>query len=185
MKIAEYALTKLRGLRYGFKNPDYLGRLRVRNAGGFLSVGRRADFYDDVFIDIGKGAVVKMGDNVSLSKGVKINSLESITIGNDVVIASGAGITDNDHGFADMHTPIRLQPSVSSPVAIEDDVWIGFNAAILKGVRIGGGSVIGAGSVVTRNIPPYSVAAGVPARIIRNRAADSMLFARHMFQPVA
>ena len=65
--------------------------------------------------------------------------------------------------------PINDQPVVVDPVIIEDDVWIGLNAVILQGVTIGRGTIVGAGAVVNKSIPPWSIAVGVPARVIGRR----------------
>jgi acetyltransferase-like isoleucine patch superfamily enzyme len=77
-----------------------------------------------------------------------------------------------NHNFDSSEIPIRLQDGQNESVVIEEDVWIGVRVTICPGVRIGRGSVIGAGSVVTRDIPEYSVAAGVPARVIRSRNSE-------------
>lgn len=94
---------------------------------------------------------------------------ESVRIGADVLIAPFCYVQDTDHGFADPSVPISSQPSVSAPIDIEDDVWIGAHSVVTRGVRIGRGAVIGAGSVVTRDVPPYTIAAGAPARAIGHR----------------
>lgn len=110
-----------------------------------------------------------IGDDVQINDSCHIAALESITIGDNVLIASQVFITDHDHGGVSklelMILP-RNRPLVTAPVVIEDDVWIGEKVVILKGVHIGKGAVIGAGAVVTHDIAPYSVAVGVPARVI-------------------
>jgi acetyltransferase-like isoleucine patch superfamily enzyme len=92
-----------------------------------------------------------------------------ITIGDGVRIAPYVFIIAANHVFADPNTPIHKQGLANAPVTIEDDVWIGARVAVTAGVSIGRGSVIGAGAVVTRDIPPYSVAVGVPARVVKSR----------------
>jgi acetyltransferase-like isoleucine patch superfamily enzyme len=92
-----------------------------------------------------------------------------IKIGNYVTIANHCSIFGFDHVFSDIGTNIMDQGVKKGAVVIEDDVWIGANSVVLSGVTIGRGSVIGAGSVVTASIEPYSVAVGNPARIIRKR----------------
>ncbi|MCA9936785.1 MAG: hypothetical protein KC415_22775 [Anaerolineales bacterium] len=77
------------------------------------------------------------------------------------------------HGFADVQRPISEQGYTNAPIVIEDDVWIGFQAVILPGVTVGKGSIIGAGAVVTKDVPPYSIMGGVPARLIRQRELPS------------
>ena len=78
-------------------------------------------------------------------------------------------INDSNHVFIDRDTPITRQGHTAEPIVIEDDVWIASNSVILKGVHIGKGAVVAAGSIVTKDVPPYAVVAGVPARQIKNR----------------
>lgn len=81
-----------------------------------------------------------------------------------------------NHGMADTKIPMwRQASSPIQPIIIEDDVWLGARVIILPGVRVGTGSVIGAGSVVTRDVVPYSIAAGNPARVIRSRRTEAQL----------
>jgi acetyltransferase-like isoleucine patch superfamily enzyme len=79
------------------------------------------------------------------------------------------GFHPENHEFDRIDIPIREQGTTRQGITIEDDVWVGSNAIFLDGAHVGRGSVIGAGSVVRGNIPPYSIAVGVPARVIRSR----------------
>lgn len=92
-----------------------------------------------------------------------------ITIGNGVRIASHVVMVAGNHLFDDLDRPIFKQGLAPSPITIEDDVWIGARVNVMAGVTIGRGSVIAAGAVVTKDIPPGSIAAGVPARVIKRR----------------
>lgn len=92
-----------------------------------------------------------------------------ITIGNGVRIAPYVMMFASNHIFADTDIPIFKQGNEAAPITIEDDVWVGGKVMIIAGVRIGHGSVIGAGAVVTKDIPPWSIAVGVPARVIGTR----------------
>ncbi|TNB47559.1 acyltransferase [Martelella lutilitoris] len=92
-----------------------------------------------------------------------------VTCGDHVRIASHAQIMGFNHGYEDPDIPISRQPHESRGIVIEDDVWIGANVVVLDGVRIGRGAVIAAGATVTRDIPPYMIAGGVPAKPIRKR----------------
>ncbi|GAB1540411.1 hypothetical protein NUACC21_30800 [Scytonema sp. NUACC21] len=92
-----------------------------------------------------------------------------IKIGEDCTIASHTGIYANNHNFADLTKPMNSQGVTSQGIEIEDDCWLGTGVKVLDGVRIGRGSVIGAGAVVTKDIPPYSIAVGVPATIVSQR----------------
>ena len=94
-----------------------------------------------------------------------------LEFGKDVLIGSSVFISDHDHGtvtFSDLSIAPTARPLISSPVVIEDNVWIGEKVVILKGVRVGRNSVVAAGAVVTKNVPPYSVVAGVPAKVVRS-----------------
>lgn len=94
----------------------------------------------------------------------------SITCGKDVMFGPGVKIFGFNQGYAPGF-PMLDQPYTEAPVVIGDDVWLGANVVITCGVTIGDGCVIAAGAVVTKDIPPYSIAAGVPARVIGSRAA--------------
>lgn len=98
-----------------------------------------------------------------------------IRIGEDCLIASGVGIYANNHNFDDPTRRINQQGSSCKGIVIEDDCWLGSGARVLDGVTIGQGSIIGAGAVVTKDIPPYSVAVGVPAKVISKRGAAKAL----------
>jgi acetyltransferase-like isoleucine patch superfamily enzyme len=89
-----------------------------------------------------------------------------IRIGNNVLIGQTVNIHSESHVFQDVSAPIRTQGISYKGIVIEDDVWIGSKATILDGVVVGIGSIIGAGAVVTHSIPPYSIAVGVPAKIV-------------------
>ena len=110
---------------------------------------------------------VAFGDNCTLNAGAI--TMGKVTIGNDVRIASGAVLVGFNHVFEDNEKPIWHQGSTSEGLVIEDDVWIGTNVTILDGVTVGAHSVIAAGAVVAKDIPPWSIVGGVPARVIRSR----------------
>ncbi|GAB3333803.1 hypothetical protein GCM10027299_41660 [Larkinella ripae] len=111
---------------------------------------------------------IKIGNNVFLGRCTEINSKSQITIHDNCWIASNTTIVDIFHE-TNPELPIYLQPIKSSAITIEEDVWIGSRSIILPGVRIGKGSVIGAGSVVNKHIPPMQIWAGVPAKYIKDR----------------
>ncbi len=92
-----------------------------------------------------------------------------VTIGDDVRIAPQVMIIAANHVFDDPDQPIRSQGLAPAPIVIESDVWLGGRVVVTAGVTVGRGSVIGAGAVVTRDIPPFSIAVGVPAKVIGQR----------------
>jgi carbonic anhydrase/acetyltransferase-like protein (isoleucine patch superfamily) len=124
-------------------------------------------------------AVIKTSDGaITIGKRVFIaqNCIvdgSNIDIGDDCILAPYAHIIAGNHRFDDAGTTINQQGHVSAPVRIGRDCWIGSRAIVLRGVVIGDGSVIGAGAVVTKNIPPYSIAVGVPAKVIGSRLSLS------------
>ena len=114
---------------------------------------------------------VILGDNININDDCHIACVEKIQIGNNVLIAGKVFISDHLHGNTEFES-LKIPPSsrhliTKGGVLIEDDVWIGENVAILPGVKIGRGAIIGANSVVTKNIPAYSIAVGVPAKCIK------------------
>ena len=119
-------------------------------------------------------AQILIGDNVGVS-GCSISARESVKIGNNVLIGSGALITDSDAHPVDFDERKKDMPGRSCPICIEDDVFVGARAIILKGVRIGCGSVVGAGAVVVNDVPPYSVVAGNPAVVVGSSRKDACL----------
>ena len=116
---------------------------------------------------ITNGKVI-IGKNSSIGEFSFINSLESIEISQNVLIAQHCYIGDTEHIFYNRSIPIREQSHIIARVVIEDDVWIGCGVKIMSGVSIGKGSVIAAGAVVTKDVPPYTLFGGVPAKKIKD-----------------
>ena len=112
-----------------------------------------------------KGATLTIGDNVGIS-GAAVFCAESLTIGNHVLIGVNCNIYDTDFHATDFMERRNSKPPKTAPVVIEDDVWLCANVTVLKGVTIGARSNIAAASVVTRNIPADTIAAGIPAKPI-------------------
>ncbi len=137
--------------------------LRVMGA----RIGRRVTFYPGVWIMTGRQLTV--GDDVDLALDVLITTDGGVTIGDRVLIGYRTQILSRNHIIPKERLPIFGSGHSSRPVVIGDDAWIGGNCVILPGVTIGKGCVIGAGSIVTRSIPDYSIAVGNPARVIRVR----------------
>lgn len=117
--------------------------------------------------------LLKLGSNISIHSLCYIDAQGEIEIGNDVSIAHNVSILSFEHDFSDVNKPIKDAPCIGKKIVIENDIWIGAGVRILGGVTIGTGSIIGAGAVVTKDIPPKSVAVGVPARVIRTRTSKN------------
>ncbi len=110
----------------------------------------------------GEGSI-RIGDYCLLCPGVRISAASAVTIGDNCMLANGVYITDSD--WHDIYN--RLAMGQAAPVTIGDNVWIGDGAIVCKGVTIGANSIVGAGSVVVRDIPANAVAAGNPARVVK------------------
>lgn len=141
----------------------------------FRGIGRKV-FIKDNF-RFYNPRLITIGHHVYINHHVEIRAFNdsTITIGNSVMIGPQVRISNGDHGFGDHTLPMYLQPFVSEEIIIEDDVWIGANAIVLKGVKIGQGAIVGAGAVVTKDVAPYSIVGGVPAKLIKKRFTDDKI----------
>lgn len=111
---------------------------------------------------------LRIGDNSGVGVRCELNG--PVRIGKDVLMGPETIVYTQNHKSSDLNMPIRVQGfEPIREVVIEDDVWIGRRVMVMPGVRIGKGSVIAAGAVVTKDVPPYSVVGGVPARVIKSR----------------
>ncbi len=114
---------------------------------------------------------IRFGNNININEDCHIACINKVIIGDNVLIASKVFISDHSHGdtnSTNMSTPPSLRHLISrGPVIIEDNVWIGEGVSILPGVRIGKGVIVGTNSVVTKDIPEYSIAVGIPAKVIK------------------
>lgn len=124
---------------------------------------------------VGLGVIIRTGftGKIFIGRGVGIYDYsiidiqDKIEIGDNTLIAPYCYITDYDHKMKDKNTPIISQGYETSPIIIGRNVWLGAKVIVLKGVKIGDNTVIGAGSVVTSDIPPNSVAVGIPAKVVK------------------
>jgi len=168
----------------------YLFWKTILNING-SSIGKNVKIYEGVKLYIHPGNPINIGNNVSIEKGVILStsekgkiiignnvyigehsvilSNEEIEIGDNVLISPHNDIVDFNHIYKDPKRPINQQGIVTKKIKIEDDVWIGSGCKILMGVTLGKGSVIGAGSVVTKDVSPYYVVAGNPVHVIKIR----------------
>jgi acetyltransferase-like isoleucine patch superfamily enzyme len=119
-----------------------------------------------IYLETRENGMIRMGDRVRLNAGVHVVSYSCISIGDDTLIGEYTSIRDANHGM-NPGTPYRRQPHRSAPILIGSNVWVGRGVAILAGVEIGDNAIIGANSVVTKSIPANCLAAGAPARVIR------------------
>jgi acetyltransferase-like isoleucine patch superfamily enzyme len=121
-------------------------------------LGKNTEIKDGVVILMPEK--ISIGNNSGINQQVYLNGFGGIDIGNYVRIAPQAALISANHNFRSLNLPISLQEEVGKKIVIEDDVWIGYGAVILKGVRVGKGSVIGANAVVSKDIPKYSIVIG-------------------------
>ncbi len=165
-------LTYLKGVKLGH-NSKFYGFTKIKRAtGSRIVIGENATFRSAptsnligvnkpcILSTLNKEAVLTLGDNCGLS-GTVIGCFKEITIGNNVLIGSNTLITDSN-----WH-PKDIRSGNPQPVVIGNNVWLGVNVTVLKGIKIGDNAVIGAGSVVTKTIPANVVAAGNPCKVIR------------------
>jgi acetyltransferase-like isoleucine patch superfamily enzyme len=117
--------------------------------------------------ELGDVEVVRIGNRCVIGKGAGIVAHERVEIGDDVFTGHNVYITDANHGYEDLATPIGQQFAPSRPVKIGEHTWLGHGAVVLPGVTVGRHVVVGAGSVVTDDLPDHCVAVGNPARVIR------------------
>jgi galactoside O-acetyltransferase len=133
-----------------------------------ISVGDNLRGMGHIYFYANEGSLI-IGQNCGLGSNIQIGaSAGKIIIGNDVMIASNVVLRAADHGIA-KDEKMQKQAYTSGIIIIEDDVWIGANAIILKNVTLGQGCVVGAGSVVTKSVEPYAIVAGNPAKLIKYR----------------
>jgi acetyltransferase-like isoleucine patch superfamily enzyme len=123
--------------------------------------------------EIGEGLVV--GDNSNIGAYCYIGCAGLIHVGSNVMMSPRVSLYAENHNFSDANRPMKEQGVAREPIVIEDDCWIASHAVVLAGVTIGRGSIVAAGSVVTKDVPPYSIVAGSPAHVIRSRLEEAVL----------
>jgi acetyltransferase-like isoleucine patch superfamily enzyme len=190
-RTVETLRRALRGLCYAWRRLHSETLLTVyRLQFGGLRVGRNVTLGRGTYLNVASGGRLTIGDNVLIDGGVYLTAdggtleigadsyigmgtvivaAERVSIGCDALIAAYVTIRDQDHGVSKPGVPYRAQPPQSAPVSIGQNVWLGTHAAVLKGVTIGEGCIVGANAVVTRDLPPNCVAVGVPAKMIRQK----------------
>ena len=141
---------------------------RVCPNAGMIKIGRDCKIFPGAVIRAWQGKVV-LGNNVSVNDYAVLHGISRLYIGDDCRIASHVAIIPANHGIDDQDRPVRMQPLTKRGIRIGRDVWIGAGAQILDGVHLAQGTIIGAGSVVTKSTLPYGIYAGNPARLLRKR----------------
>ena len=165
------------GVRFKRAYGIQLGNQVTMEPGTYLrNIGTNGQIWigDQVYLDHGvdikahQNGKIEIGDRAYIGPYACLSG-KSINIGKSCLIASHTGIYASNHLFADATRTIKGQGLSYKGIAIEDDCWLGSGVKVLDGVTIGQGSVVGAGAVVTKSIPPYSIAVGVPAKVVSQR----------------
>jgi acetyltransferase-like isoleucine patch superfamily enzyme len=177
-----YLIRYWRFFRFKLRNPHVITRgfvfmdrgaeLYARRGYGRLILGRWIHLGVRTALRCHEGTL-SLGDKGVLGRDISINCYLDVEIGDSALIADNVYVSDFDHKFVDLEKPIKDQGIVKSRVRIERNVWLGTKVTVSRGVTIGEGAVVGANAVVTRDLPPYSVSVGAPARVIRDRRAGA------------
>ena len=174
----------LAGWRWSTDGLLFLGR------GLELQVARGARIEFGRFVWIGDGTKIRchegkveIGAKTVMGQECTISAYQRVRIGEQCVIADRAMFIDFDHGVVEVERPIRLQGIYKLDVEVGSNVWIGYGACILRGVRVGDNSIVGTNSVVTKDVPANAVVAGIPAQVIRMRDAPQELRWPHPVEP--
>jgi acetyltransferase-like isoleucine patch superfamily enzyme len=164
------------GRRWATDGPVFFGR-RLE-----LQIARRGEVRFGRFVWIGDGSkvrchegIVEIGSKTVIGQECTISAYQRVRIGEQCVIADRAMFIDFDHGVVEVERPIRVQGIYKRDVEVGSNVWIGYGACILRGVRVGDNSIVGTNSVVTKDVPANAVVAGIPARVIRMREAPQRM----------
>lgn len=156
--VTPFAFPRGKGTRVSRKT-----RLDVHLFNTFV-LGKKVAIEERSILNNGKGPLtIDDGSFIGISNVL----IGPVHIGKNVITAQHVVMSGLNHGYEDIHTPIWQQPCTTSPIVIEEGCWIGANVVVTAGVTIGKQSVVAGGSVVTKNIPPYSVAVGNPARVVK------------------
>jgi acetyltransferase-like isoleucine patch superfamily enzyme len=164
------------GWRWKTNGPVFFGKrleLQIGKRGG-IEFGRFCWVGDGTKIRSHEG-VVQVGAKTVFGQECTISSYKRVRIGEQCVIADRAMFIDFDHGVVEVERPIRLQGIYTRELEVGSNVWIGYGACFLRGVRVGDNSIIGTNSVVTKDVPANAVVGGVPAKVIRMREAPQGL----------
>ncbi len=136
---------------------------------GRVTIGEGVRLGRDVLLEVGGNGSLSIGPHAWLSRGTVVSTHSAVTVGEYAMVGEYTSIRDFNHGMERDGVPMQRQSVHARPVVIGRDVWIGRGVAILAGVSIGDGAVVGANAVVTKDLPPFVVAVGAPARVVRMR----------------
>jgi acetyltransferase-like isoleucine patch superfamily enzyme len=162
--MLHYELAKRQAFARWPIHGDVLGMLRD----GRLELGPQVLFEPNVWLTAGEGARIRIGEGTFLNIAVQVAATELVEIGAHCMFANGCFVTDANHRFDDPELPVPWQGFTSKgPTRVGDNVWCGANVVITSGVTVGERCVIGANSVVTEDLPAFSIAAGAPAKVLR------------------
>jgi acetyltransferase-like isoleucine patch superfamily enzyme len=137
--------------------------------GNRCTVGRFATIRPTNVLVNEAGEGLKMGDNSNIGPYSWVGCSGHIEIGNNVMMGPRVNLLAENHNFELTDIPMKEQGVTRGTIVIEDDCWLGANCSVLSGVRIGRGAIVATGAVVTKDVPPYSIVGGVPAKVIRSR----------------
>jgi len=172
------------GRRWATDGPVFFGR------GLELEVSRRGRVRFGRFVWIGDRTKIRchegeveIGRKTVIGQECTISAYQRVSIGEQCVIADRAMFIDFDHGVVEVERPIRLQGIYKRDVEVGSNVWIGYGACILRGVRVGDNAIVGTNAVVTRDVPANAVVGGVPARVLRMRETPERLRWPHPVEP--
>ena len=164
LKIKFKSKIKLSSYRVGFENNT---QVIIKGKNAEIIFGKTNYFYRLGNLEVFDNGKIVFGNNVSINKGFSIVSRESIVFGNNIMIGPNVMIYDHDHSFNNKKYVFKNQGYNTSSIAIGDNVWIGANVFISKGVKIGNNVVVAANSAITKDVPKNSLAAGNPFKIIK------------------
>ena len=175
-----YALL---GARWLWLKLRWRGRLQTDGIcficpGVQFEIGKHAKLHIGRWAWVGHGSKlrvhegeVRIGAKTVMGQECTISAFQHVSIGRECIVADRVMLIDFDHGMVEVERPIRLQGIYKRDVRVGHNVWIGYGACVLRGVTVGDNSVIGTSAVVTKEVPANAIVGGVPARVIRMRAA--------------
>jgi acetyltransferase-like isoleucine patch superfamily enzyme len=168
--MARWAWLKLR----------WRGRLRTDGLcfvgpGVTLEIGRHAQLRLGRWSWLGHGSVAEIGAKTVLGQECTISAFQHVAIGRECIVADRVMLIDFDHGVVEHERPIREQGIYKRDVRVGHNCWIGYGACVLRGATVGDNAIVGASTVVTKDVPPNAVVGGVPARLLRMRPEPESL----------